>query len=349
MCRFHKDVARDIATNPQTGEIDPARYAVALVALKYRIEEYLPAMFGSSGYSPYELATPVATESFRQSGLAKPLTDIQSFRDKNIDTLRAAMDATAQQHNISTQSLNLPKDPLRDTAFLDEATVALFDGYTDLDKHWAPDGLRLKQKAHKASFEPLRAAAETFLAQPGAAPILKQMFENSIARIFMEAEKKANPLILSLYQKVPVKLRPAFGACATCSSTVIVPHLPCIALMVAASSSAFAAAIVSSPAIVAGLSVAAAGMGYRSWNRLRGTFAGVTERRAMKAAFALAAGTMIALHVPAFGLHGGHGESHDHNDHSHHQHTGAEQPKPPLNLPVSGDICRTPPGPVTPQ
>lgn len=315
MCRFHKDVAHDIATDPVTGRFDPARYSVALVALaKYRIEQYMPAMFGCDGYNKYEMAAAEGVKAFAESGLAKPEADIRRYRDGHIARLREAMDATAAAHDISIAGLNLPKNPLRDTRFLDEATVELFEGYTR--PGYAAGPLTLKAAAHKPGFEPIRAAASGFLSRPGVEPVLKTMLENSLVSIFSEARKKSGDVLLALYSAVPKGLRKTFSACAACTGSVVVPHLPCLTLMALASSSAVAAAVVGNLPAVAAMSVAAATGGYLSWNRQRGSFASATERRFMKTAFALAAGLMIGMHAPGIG--GG----------SHHHHHAAPVARP---------------------
>ena len=55
MCKYHKAVARDIATN-DAGDFDPGKYAVALLAMaQFRIEQYMPTMFNCTGFDPREM------------------------------------------------------------------------------------------------------------------------------------------------------------------------------------------------------------------------------------------------------------------------------------------------------
>ena len=184
MCKFHKDVARDIATD-HTGTLNPARYAVALTAMaKFRIEQYMPAMHGCDGFTPAEMITEKARIALLQSGLSFTAAEIKTYRDAHIGRLRAAMDG------IKTGTLDLPPlpaDPATAGPFLDEAVVQLFDGYDDIAKAWARSALSLTPQAHKQAFEPLRAAVQDFLSQPGIEPILHQMFAHSLVRVFEDA------------------------------------------------------------------------------------------------------------------------------------------------------------------
>jgi hypothetical protein len=77
---------------------------------------------------------------------------------------------------------------------MDEAVVQLFEGYDDAEKTWARGDLTLVSQAHKPAFEALRLATEHFINQPGVVDTLKQMFENSLVRIFDEARDASTPV-----------------------------------------------------------------------------------------------------------------------------------------------------------
>ena len=203
MCKFHKDVARDIATDSTTSVFDAGRYAVALVAMaKFRIEQYMPAMYASDGFVPSLMRTPEAVKALDDSGIRKPLSEVQAFRDAHIDAMRRAMDDTAARYDLSLPALNIgdtitekgyqhcakmAPDPTKNGPFLDEAVVELFEGYDDAEKAWARHNLDVVAVAHKPEFEPIRAATAHFLSQPGVVDTLKTMFENSLVKIFEEA------------------------------------------------------------------------------------------------------------------------------------------------------------------
>lgn len=189
MCIFHENVARDIAT--QDNHFDPVVYTVARVVLaRYHIEQYMPEMFGCSGCCSADMTTDLARREFRASGLEKPLLEILRYRNDNIARLQDAMTSTGTRHALTIEGLKLPADPMQDNTFMDEAVVDLLEGYTGKDAY-AGGPLYLKKTAHKPEFEPLRAAAEDFLNQPGIEPILKQMMENSIAELFIAANDVA--------------------------------------------------------------------------------------------------------------------------------------------------------------
>ncbi len=322
MCKFHKAIARDVATNPETGEFSPAQYAVALVAIsKYRIEQYMPPMFGCDGYSRHEMATPKAIAAFEQSGMRKLVHHADPYHDNNIDALRAAMAETAVAHDVSLSGLNLPKDPVRDMRFLDEATVELFEGYTG--PGYAGDEIFLKDTAHKPEFEPIRAAAAHFMAQGAVEPILRRMFEHKTAVLFNDAQATVNPLVQAVYERVPESLRNVFKTCAMCvggaGSGLIVGHLGCVVTpLVLASSGATAMSGGSSSALALGAGATVTALGLAGWYKLRGTFASAAEKICVVGGSATGLVMAASLHM----LGGGHDA---HMNHSNH-HSAIEAP-----------------------
>lgn len=206
MCKFHKDVARDIATDPATGQFDPGKYSVALMAMaKFRIEQYMPSMHGCDGFVPEKMFTPEAIRALEESGLKKPEAEIQAYRDAHIDAMRAAMALTAEAYDLSLKGLNIPDNITKDGykhcekmpadltkngPFMDEAVVQLFQGYDDEGKTWARGPLSLLSKAHKPEFEAIRTATEHLISQPGVTDVLKQMFENSLVHVFETARQE---------------------------------------------------------------------------------------------------------------------------------------------------------------
>lgn len=203
MCKFHKDVAREIATN-DAGEFDAGKYATALISMAFfRVEQYLPAMHGTDGFNPALMTTDMAKKSFADSGLARPQTEIQAYTNEHIAGLRAAMDLTAKSMPLTLDTLNIPDrivqggykatccaepDPTENGPFLDEAVVEMFTGYDDATKKFASGPLSLVETAHKPQFEALRSAVEHFTSQGGVRDVLQGMFERSMASIFQSAE-----------------------------------------------------------------------------------------------------------------------------------------------------------------
>lgn len=210
MCKFHKDVAKDIATNAD-GEFHPGKYAVALMAMAhFRIEQYIPSMFGDDGFVPKRLATPTAQQALKDSGLRGCQHAIARYRDDNIEALRKAIDQTAAVMPLSPADLNIAPgevtldgykatedakpDPTINGPFLDHAVVFLLKGYDDDSKKtYVSQGreLSLVTEADDPRFEALRLATVHFISQPDVMPILKQMFEDSLVKTFKAAPEEA--------------------------------------------------------------------------------------------------------------------------------------------------------------
>jgi len=336
MCKFHKDVAKDIATNPVTGEFNPGQYAVALVAMaKFRIEQYMPPMHGCDGFVPSQMTSPVALQALTDSKLVKPLTDFTAYRDANIAQVRAAMAATAQTFDLSLSALNTQDritkegykktccadpDPTKNGPFLDEAVVDLFEGY-DRPGYVSGD-LSLLKTAHKPQFEPIRAATEHFMAQPGVDAILKQMFENSLASVFINAKDdlaagrghdKTDGCVMchdkadepkaatATAPTLKDRMKTAFKRCAGDGFVGFVSaHAGCLAMPVAMGvfgAAAHGVSILLSPVLAGGLTYA--------WNKARGT--AVTP---LKIATSAVMGLTFSIAMNMGGCHGGH-EGHD--------------------------------------
>jgi hypothetical protein len=204
MCKFHKDVAKQIATNPDTGLFNPGKYAAALVAMAhFRIEQYMPPMFGCDGFVPAEMATDVAVKALADSNLRACPHTISRFFDDHIDDLRAAMDKTATAVSLDEADLNMKPgqltqdgfkvtccakpDPTINGPFLDHAVVYLFEGYDDAAKTYVSGTLRLAEEAQDPRYEAIRMAAEHFSNQDNVLDVLKQMFEDSLVTVFKAA------------------------------------------------------------------------------------------------------------------------------------------------------------------
>ena len=161
MCKFHKDLARAIATNPDTGDFDAGHYAVALVGMFPRLEEYVPEMFGCDGFVPKQMAGEdvqgflenserLREYVFNADGSAKSLNDVrqaeETYREDHLGFLRAAMLEIASKHDLSEEGLQFPEykkhvqagykatccadpDPRQNGPFLDVAVVHSYDGY----------------------------------------------------------------------------------------------------------------------------------------------------------------------------------------------------------------------------
>lgn len=344
MCKFHKTVARDIATNPVNGIFDPARYAVALVALStFRIEQSMPSMFGCDGYSKYELATDKARIAVAQSHMNWH----RETAVEDMESLRRAMDIASYKHNISIKGLNLPKDPVKNTDFLDEATVELFDGYTA--PGYAAVPLHLKAQAHKPEFEAIRAAADTFMHNnPETMKALARRFETTTMQIFAEAHQSAHPVLVGVYDKIPGGLRKVFRSCALCvgggAGGAAVSHVGCIAIpaIAAASGTAVSAGTMAGVMMLTAPVIATAvTYGIDKWRGVKSSAWKLGCSAAL--AFGIAAGMSL---TGGHDHHGGGDHDHHHNHDNHHQQHPMQNPGLPADewkkLTDESTMCTSP-------
>lgn len=262
MCKFHQEVARDVATD-DAGRFDPVLYNVVLLAAaKYRIEQHMPDMAGCGGFDRYEMVTPKAVDALKASGIEKPLEYIQSYRDRHIDTLRGALAATIARYGTTAQALGLPEKSALHDAFLDEATDTLFEGFDTTGMATKP--LELKTVAHKPAFQKFLDVTRDFAAQPGVGPILGKMVEHSFAKLFIEARQETNPQLARIYSRMP-RLPKIFNACAMCvrdgGSAAIVTHFITCVLLPGALGAAFSHAAMG-PAMLISSPLVAVGVGY---------------------------------------------------------------------------------------
>lgn len=84
-------------------------------------------------------------------------------------------------------------DPTVNGPFMDHAVVYLFDGYDDAKKTHVSKGreLSLVRNADDTRFEAIRTATDHFVSQPGVMTVLKQMFQDSLVKVFKAAPEAA--------------------------------------------------------------------------------------------------------------------------------------------------------------
>jgi len=334
MCKFHQDAATAIATDPVTGHVDPVRYAVVRTALsKFRIEQYMPALYDCGGSDPYELAS----EAGQRAYLASPLrarTETGDFPADLLAQARTAADKVVARHDL----IDLPAKP---QDFFDDAMTNFYDGYAM--PNFAPQPLMLKAESHKPESTTLHAAVRDFFAQPGMDKVLPALFEYSLVRSFNEAKQSVDPVKLKAHEKKPGNLGKTLRSCAMCARDGLggaaVSHIGCIVTPFAAGAMGLA---VSGP-FLAGLMLITApviAMG-ATWglDRLRGAHTSALKlagSAGIAVAMALAISTLTGGHDQHAGHGAGHNTSHDHSQHSapakpvqdHSQHHGHHNHKP---------------------
>lgn len=291
MCKFHKDVAREIATDPQTGKVNKTKYQIALVSLaKWWVEQYLPTV-SVLGYSSYELATQQAQDAFNATELPKTETQMKVCRARNLPFLREAINKVVEEGKYSF-SFSQTK--------LDKSMTDLYDG--DPYKK-----LTLVSKSPTEEFETFRQAIDGFLKTPEVEERLKSMLEHNIAKLFQEAPQKVNRFILGQYEKRP-SIRNVFNACACgmgAGGGFLASHAGCIISPSLSFATAAGGAMGSVIAIGASFSITA--LGLYLWHKVRGEVASKTERRLTFASAFMGATLAVGLHLG--GGHAGHSEA----------------------------------------
>lgn len=228
MCRFHKDVATRLATNPVTQKPDPVAYAILITAFsRFWVDRRVPRLSECDGYSPYPLATQEAQNALASSGLHYNAKDEGRFDQDVITTLNHFI----HENNVTLASLNLPQKNLRRTHFLDEAYQHVYD-YADPTR-----ALDFLPKSPNPDYEPLRQTVAAFFAtRPDMAQMLESMIDDSIAKIITIAPYQVNKYALRVYEHIPVGLRNVFQDCAMCvrdgGGAAAATHLGCIAIPV---------------------------------------------------------------------------------------------------------------------
>lgn len=222
MCNWHKYAIREAATDPATGQFDPAKYALGVTLMAgLRIEQerwHLPALYEIDGFNPEELLTPEAQAAFAASGLGETLEDAKSALDRDIEALRALMtecvDGGSRLHipdhdHITKegykQTCCAPPDPRDNGPFLNAAVVYLYKGYDDAARSYASGDLTLlgaeelkalpsdpsvpeKDRPWLSALEELRATVGDALDRPGVKALLEDTFRHSVSYLFLTAQ-----------------------------------------------------------------------------------------------------------------------------------------------------------------
>jgi hypothetical protein len=224
MCRWHKHVAKIVATDPVTGEFNVGFYAVGLTAMAlFRIEQKrfnMPELFSIDGFNPREILTEKAVNSYERSGLKKSADEAEIIIESMCQKIRSGLIETNKIFQLNKEYLSLPdivtKDGYKKTCcsvanprengpFLDAAVVYLFKGYNDINRSIAEKSLQLISSDELAALvedhsipervlpyiqmlESIRLATEIFLKQPDMMEFLENAFVGSIVYIFETAE-----------------------------------------------------------------------------------------------------------------------------------------------------------------
>lgn len=221
MCKFHKDVAMAVATDPVTGSVDPLRYSITLCALaKYWIDKYMPDMGYQDGYSNYEMSTSAARTAFAHSGLEQNLRTAREGQAERIEFLRTSVDTVIEQMGLTPDALHLPKKPHKSPRFLDSVMLNIYEGDPKIE--WElKDDEDVSNEKHK----PLRHVLERIFAVEGYKDAIEASLKSSISNLFIQAPAQINSHLLKAYDNLPKGFRTAFGSCSLHGGGGALTHL----------------------------------------------------------------------------------------------------------------------------
>lgn len=221
MCKFHKDVAIAVATDPHTGSVDPLRYSVTLCAIaKFWIDKYMPDMGYQDGYSNYEMSSKTARQSFENSGLEKDLLRAREGQPDRVEFLRSVADKVIAEMKLTAGSLHLPKRPDKSPHFLDSVMLGIFEGDPQIELV-LKKGSDVPNEKHK----PLRDVMERLYQEDGYKDALEASLKSSVANLFIQAPELINPQLLKAYDHLPTGFRTAFGSCSLHGGGGALTHL----------------------------------------------------------------------------------------------------------------------------
>lgn len=295
MCKFHRDLATEIAIDPKTGLVDEKIYALTLTALaKYWIVRYLPDYGECDGEFRYEMATQRAQDALRDSALNRDIHAIKQHRARTIPEVRGIIANIAGAFPV-----DLPARKAERTRFLDNAYLHVFSGDP------AGDYRVSERNADDPRYEMLRRSTAALMAMPGVDAMLETMLRGKIVEIFTDAHRTANPTLLRLYESLPQRLQDSFRSCAACAGGAgggaALGHAGCVAAM----GSGFipVAGAVGSVATL-GLSASFTAAVVGTWYYLRGRFAEPLQQRIVIGSAIVGTALAGAWHLSADGHHG---------------------------------------------
>lgn len=210
MCKFHKDVAIQVATD--SNGIDPVAYSIMMCALsRYWINFYMPDMGHIDGYSAYEMATEETISAFKNSDtlyhMSQNMQGVIDYANQNSPKIRAAVNEVIAEQGLSLEKLNCPSDPLNHQRFAWAIAQHLFEGEPT-------QGMRMVKSVKNPKHEPMHRAVDAFFQKNGVESILQEMIAGSFAKVIRAAQEQVNPKLLTAYETLPRGLRMAFASCA---------------------------------------------------------------------------------------------------------------------------------------
>jgi hypothetical protein len=226
MCKFHHDVACDIARRPD-GTIDPMAYAINCIALgtNFDIGTYVPTLPNTGGTNKYELACKRGQSGFVQSGLVYDPQAFSAYRSKTLDFLKERTQQAIARNPVDQSTLKRLRSRRRAFGFINTAPDNLYVPFDNLTT-----GVFRNEK-QATIYQSIRLAAADYWQDTDVQEILSNRFRQSVAVTFTEAAQKVNPKLLAVYEAIPEKLRDftscTAGMCTTAGIQGLV-HIGCL-------------------------------------------------------------------------------------------------------------------------
>ena len=191
MCRFHREVARDIALDPATQKVDPTLYAMAVTMLsRWSLASFDPRLAKVAGNNPYHFALAENRTALQSAGFFDDaLEEVEAQRSRLIEDVRGHGQALIEQHCYDFRDLSANR--LAKAAELD-----IRGGIYQASEAGA--GLTLINKHHAADLESLRLAMAAWeQSHPGDLATLRQLLRHRIRAIALEANELTSPWLVA--------------------------------------------------------------------------------------------------------------------------------------------------------
>lgn len=304
MCKFHHDVALDVARRAD-GSIDPMAFALNIIALgaNCSIKYYMPTMKGVKGSMTYRLASKECQTAFEQSELVYDPNAFTAYQANTLAFLKDKTNNSIMDFGFDQQRPAVIKNRFK--SFLQVAPDELYLPFNTL----SPDVFQTPKQA--TQYQTLRLAAADYWHRDGVAETLTERFKQSVTTLFSEAPEKTNPYLLKTYEAMPPKLKQfsecAGGMCASAGGT-IAGHLGCIAKLAILPALGASSGIAHDPTIMYGMMAGGTALGIGAWQLLhyqRGTLPGKMEKWATYGTAVISLSALMSWH--AFG------DGHDHH------------------------------------
>lgn len=298
MCKFHQDIALDVARNPD-GSLDPLSFAINSIALgtNFAIDDYVPAMPGISGYNTYGLASKEGQDAFAQSNLVYDPDAFEAYRMNTIGFLQERTKDIIANHAMDkkfTKKLGQGKKAIRFVNTIPDEAYASFDNLSS-------DIFKTDKAA--ALYQDIRQASAEYWNDPQTQEILEKRFEFSVANIFTEAKENANPLLLKTYEALPDVVK-QYGDCAKgiCRGVSIssVAHSGCIAKFAVLPALGASSTLTEDPNLTIGLMTGLSATGIGLWHyihHMRGTIPNKLEKFSTYGTTLVTLGAVMAWHT----------------------------------------------------